>query len=84
MIFPKKIPKNERISTSRQKKQERGIWQRRFWEYCIRDERDFYFHIDYIHINPLKHGLVNRVIDWQYSSFHRYVENGILPKNWGG
>lgn len=82
--FSAQIPKTERISKSRQSKNERGIWQRRFWEHCIRDERDFYAHIDYIHINPLKHGLVERVADWQYSSFHRYVKNGILSEDWGG
>jgi putative transposase len=41
-------------------------------------------HVDYIHYNPIKHGLVSRVIDWPYSSFHRYVERGILPGDWGG
>lgn len=82
--FSTQIPKTERISKSRQSKGERGIWQRRFWEHCIRDEMDFNQHIDYIHINPLKHGLVKQVSDWQYSSFHRYVKMGILPMNWAG
>lgn len=63
---------------------ERGIWQRHFWEHSIRDETDFERHVDYVHINPIKHGLVNSVIDWPYSSFHRYVENGVYPENWGG
>jgi putative transposase len=48
------------------------LWQRRFWEHTIRDDGDFARHVDYIHINPLKHRLVTRVIDWPYSSFHRY------------
>jgi len=39
-------------------------------------------HIDYIHFNPVKHGLVERVTDWLYSSFHRYVGQGLLPPNW--
>ncbi|MHC4542586.1 MAG: REP-associated tyrosine transposase [Planctomycetota bacterium] len=46
---------------SRDKKRERGIWQRRFWEHHIRDEEDLQRHIDYIHYNPVKHGLVNAV-----------------------
>ena len=63
---------------------EYALWQRRFWEHTIRDQKDFERHVDYIHFNPVKHGLVARVRDWQYSSFHRYVRRGILPEDWGG
>lgn len=80
--FSYRIAKTERISKSRQKKGERGIWQRRFWEHCIRDELDYRTHIDYIHMNPIKHGYVERVQDWQYSSFHKFVAEGLLPVNW--
>ncbi|HRQ64708.1 MAG TPA: transposase [Xanthomonadaceae bacterium] len=59
-------------------------WQPRFWEHTIRDDADLHAHIDYVHINPLKHGLVERVVDWPHSSFHRYVREGILPADWGG
>ena len=61
-----------------------ALWQRRYWEHTIRDETDFERHVDYIHFNPVKHGLVTRVCDWPYSSFHRYVRLGVLPKDWGG
>ena len=61
--FSHSIAKTERISKSRQKKGERGIWQRRFWEHCIRDEMDYRTHIDYTHMNPVKHGYVERVQD---------------------
>ncbi|KTC96734.1 REP-associated tyrosine transposase [Legionella feeleii] len=61
---------------------EYNLWQRRFWEHRIRDESDFYAHVNYIHFNPVKHGLVKEVIDWPHSSFHRYVREGLLPKNW--
>ncbi|HDL5699063.1 TPA: transposase [Mannheimia haemolytica] len=81
--FSMSIPKSEEVSISRQNKGEWGIWQRRFWEHCIRDEKDLEHHINYIHINPLKHGLVEKVSDWKYSSFHRYVNMGILPNDWG-
>ena len=77
--FSKEIAKEERISRSCLRKQERGIWQRRFWEHAIRDEEDFRRHVDYIHFNPVKHGYVQKVADWPYSSFHRYVRLGILP-----
>ena len=61
-----------------------GLWQRRFWEHTIRDEGDFARHVDYIHFNPVKHARVQRVRDWPYSSFHRYVREGILPDDWAG
>jgi putative transposase len=60
------------------------LWQRRFWEHTIRDESDFSRHVDYIHFNPIKHGLVPRVRDWPHSSFHRYVREGLLPDDWAG
>lgn len=65
-------------SMSREKKQERGIWQRRFWEHRIRDEKDLQKHIDYIHYNPVKHGLVNVIEDWPWSTYHKFVRNGFL------
>ena len=61
-----------------------ALWQRRFWEHTIRDDGDFERHVDYVHFNPVKHGLVARVCDWPYSSFHRYVRRGLLPQDWGG
>jgi putative transposase len=83
--FSRNIPdfEHEPISTSRQSKGERGIWQRRYWEHLIRDEKDFEQHVHYIHINPVKHGHVSHVKDWSYSTFHRYVKEGKLPLDWG-
>jgi putative transposase len=63
---------------------ERALWQRRFWEHTIRYDRDFEQHVDYVHYNPVKHGLVSRVSEWPFSSFHRYVRDGRLPGDWGG
>jgi putative transposase len=65
-------------------KRERGLWQRRYWEHVIRDEADLARHVDYIHFNPVKHGLATRVCDWPHSSFHQYVARGDLPEDWGG
>ena len=59
------------------------MWQRRFWEHLIRDDRDYANHVDYIHYNPVKHGLVESPADWPHSSFHRFVEAGLLPSDWG-
>jgi putative transposase len=78
------LPAGEPISKSRADRGERGIWQRRYWEHTIRDERDFSRHVDYIHINPVKHGLVTRVRDWPFSSFHRMVKLGVYPEDWAG
>ena len=80
--FSKSIEKGELVSKSRQRKGERGIWQRRFWEHLIRDDSDFQNHVDYIHYNPVKHGYVEQVKAWQYSSFHRWVEKGVYTENW--
>jgi putative transposase len=83
--FTASIAESQRpiVSASRQHKSEQAIWQRRFWERQIRDERDFAQHIDYIHFNPVKHGFVSRPADWRFSSIHRYIKQGILPADWG-
>ena len=80
--FSKAIPKTEYRSEIRLKRGERGIWQRRYWEHLIRNEEDYQAHMDYVHINPVKHGLVKLVADWEYSTFHRLVKAGIYPHNW--
>ena len=72
------------VAVERNHKGEHRLWQRRFWEHTIRNEKDFARHFDYIHFNPVKHGLVSRVCDWPHSSFHRYVNSGLLPQDWAG
>jgi len=71
-------------SASQQRKRAQTIWQPRFWEHQIRNERDYEKHCDYIHWNPVKHGLVARVRDWPHSSFHRFVRLGIYSPDWAG
>ncbi|HET8880702.1 MAG TPA: transposase [Solimonas sp.] len=71
-------------SASKIGKREKGIWQRRFWEHQIRDEQDMQRHVDYVHYNPVRHGIVSRTADWPYSSFHRFVRSGDLPLDWAG
>jgi len=80
--FSRCVDGGERISASRQRKGERGIWQRRYWEHAIRDERDYQRHVDYIHYNPVKHGHVRAPHEWPHSSFARWVERGMYPANW--
>jgi putative transposase len=72
------------ISSSRTSRQEKGVWQRRFYEHTCRDSEDLKRCLDYLHANPLKHGLVSRAVDWPWSSFHRYVRRGEYPATWGG
>jgi len=80
--FSRMLAPGERVSDSRMRKGERCIWQRRYWEHVIRDEKDFHNHLDYIHYNPVKHGHAHRAIDWPHSSFHRYLARGLYTPDW--
>ena len=80
--FSRSIERTETIRESRLHKGERGIWQRRFWEHQIRDDDDLQRHVDYVHINPVKHGHVKRAADWPQSSIHRYIRAGALAADW--
>ena len=68
------------VSSSRARKGEVAIWQRRFWEHQIRDESDLQRHVDYIHYNPVKHGLVRQVEEWPWSTYHKYVKEGLYGR----
>lgn len=72
------------VALQRDARGEYRLWQRRFWEHTIRDDADLQRHVDYIHYNPVKHGVVGAVKDWPHSSFHRFVQQGLLDENWGG
>ena len=72
------------VMASKRRRNEGTLWQRRFWEHTVRDDQDLTHCLDYLHWNPVKHGYVNRVADWPYSTFHRFVNNGIYPQDWGG
>ena len=71
------------LRSSRVLKREQNIWQRRFWEHQIRHDQDYLNHADYIHYNPVKHGLARSPLEWQYSSFHRHVKEGFYHPDWG-
>jgi len=60
-----------------------SAWQRSFYDHVIRNEKDLYRHMDYVHYNPVKHGYVNRPEDWPYSSYRSWVERGVYPEQWG-
>jgi putative transposase len=70
-------------SLSRVARKQQAVWQHRFWEHQIRDDKDFARHLDYIHYNPVKHGYLKAPVDWPHSSFHRFVREGKYATNWG-
>ena len=81
--FSHGVPKPEhQRRASLVRKREAGVWQRRYWEHGIRDDRDYAAHMDYIHFNPVKHGFVAHAAEWPYSSFVRCVGLGMYPSDW--
>ena len=70
-------------NASRQRSGEATVWQRRYWEHVIRDDADFERHVNYTHYNPVKHGHVLRPADWKWSTFHKYLRQGIYDEDWG-
>jgi len=73
---------NYEISESKKDKNEKDIWQRRYWEHTIQNEEELNKCRDYIHYNPVKHKYVKKAKDWAYSSFHKYVKQGLYEENW--
>jgi putative transposase len=82
--FSKSVPETDQRWRGRSGKGERGIWQRGYWEHTIREDRDYAAHMDYIHFNPVKHGLTRDPSDWPFSSFRRCVAAGLYPAGWLG
>jgi putative transposase len=80
--FSKALPNVELIRPEVLAREGRGIWQKRFWEHTIRDERDYSAHMDYVHFNPVKHGLVAHPAAWRYSTFHKCVALGLYDPAW--
>jgi putative transposase len=80
--FSRSVGPAEDRRASLVRKREVGIWQRRYWEHTIRDDRDYAAHMDYIHWNPVKHGLAAHPADWPFSSFARCVARGLYPSDW--
>lgn len=74
--------KTSELNYTSNKKRESNIWQRRYWEHTIIDEKDLNRHIDYIHYNPVKHKLVKAPKDWRSSSFRKFVKEGYYDENW--
>jgi putative transposase len=71
-----------RVSHGQSRERRRGVWQPRFWEHTVKNEDDYQTRFDYIHFNPVKHGYVQSPHEWEPSSFHRWVEKGLYPRQW--
>ena len=84
IVFSKSVSVGEPRSPVMTRRGECGIWQGRYWEHTIRDEQDFATHFNYVHVNPVKHGLVEYPVEWPYSSFRRCVAGGLYPAEWMG
>lgn len=82
--FSQALGEHRPLSDSKVMKRECGVWQRRFWEHAIRDERDYRAHVEYCWGNPVKHGLVARAVDWPFSSIHRDIRAGRVAPEWAG
>lgn len=82
--FSRALPDREKRPASLDRRGERGVWQRRYWEHTIRDEADYAAHLDYTHFNPVRHGLVAHAAEWPFSTFRRCVARGIYPSDWAG
>ena len=80
--FSKNINQTFDISQSKTKKKELGIWQRRYYEHTIRDEKELQKYRNYIHYNPVKHHLSNNANEWEYSSFSKFVSHGYYDIDW--
>ena len=81
--FTRKLKNSEPVSRSRELKSERAVWQRRYWEHTITSEADFTAHVEYVHFNPVRHGLAAAPVAWPHSSFHDWVKRGLYDRNWG-
>lgn len=80
--FSHALPSAERPQLRRPNRGELGIWQQRYWEHLIRDESDYHLHMNYVHFNPVKHGLVTNVADWPHSTFHSWSKSQTPIENW--
>lgn len=60
--------------------QTKKLWMKRFDDEVIRNQQMLWAKLNYIHNNPLKAGLVNKVEDYKYSSARNYIEgdNSVL------
>ncbi|MCX7556247.1 transposase [Xanthomonadaceae bacterium JHOS43] len=61
----------------------RRLWQPRYHDHIVRDENDFARHLDYLHFNPVKHGLAQHAGAWPWSSLAAWQSRGVYAPTWG-
>ena len=83
-VLPADRKRDDWINDSKRAYRESTLWQRRFHQHTVRDDADLARCVDQVHFNPVKHGHVNRVADWVWSTFHQCVQSGAYPENWMG
>ena len=74
------VPERTEVARARG---EQPVWQRRFWEHMISNEREFADCLDYLHRNPVHHGLVSSPRDWPHSTIADWVERSVYEPTWG-
>jgi len=71
------VMESVKVSSTRQINAERGdlgrLWQGRFFDRALRTVKEYQETVEYIHLNPLRRGLVKRPEDWKWSSVHAYA-----------
>lgn len=80
--FSRQMQFNENQTEEQKNRREKEIWQRKYYDHIIRNENDFYKHLDYIHYNPIKHDYVKKAKDWKYSSYKKFVRMGYYDEIW--
>jgi putative transposase len=49
------------------------LWQPRFFDRALRTVKEYNEKVEYIHLNPVRAGLVSRPEDWRWSSYNEYA-----------
>lgn len=53
----------------------RQVWYN-YWDSCLTYERSYLARLHYVHMNPVKHGLVESALDYPFCSYKWFVEQG--------
>lgn len=78
-LFSRALPEPVKRHPVAVRRKEKGIWQRRFWDYHLSDAADYEIHRRMIYAAPLQNGLAVTPEDWVHSSIHRAIRNGSWP-----
>jgi len=65
-----KVAATRRINAHR--RTQGAVWQFRYYDHVIRTVREYRDRVQYMHLNPVRKGLVRNPEDWAWSSIHSY------------